>query len=142
MQFFIIVSESIGLKVLLILIVLDTIFGMFRAIKEKKVNSNIGIDGLIRKFGMMISVLFFIAIDIVSSFNVIGFVPEALREFLNVEYVGISSLFIVLYAIYEGCSVLKNMTKCKLPIPKKLQSFLEKILNEFTTELKEGEKND
>lgn len=36
-------------KILIIVIVLDTIFGILRAIKEKKVNSAIGIDGIIRK---------------------------------------------------------------------------------------------
>lgn len=141
MQFFIILSKSIGLKVLIVLIVLDTIFGLLRAFKEKKVNSNIGIDGLIRKFGMMISVLFFIVIDIIAQVNVIGFIPEAIRSFLNVEYVGISTLFVILYVIYEFLSVLKNMTKCKLPIPKKLQSFLEKMLNQFSTELNDGKED-
>ena len=36
-------------KILIIVIVLDTIFGILRAIKEKKINSAIGIDGIIRK---------------------------------------------------------------------------------------------
>ena len=49
MQFFNIISNSVGIKVLVILIVLDTIFGILRALKEKKINSNIGINGSIRK---------------------------------------------------------------------------------------------
>ncbi len=39
-----------GIKILFIVIVLDLIFGILRAIKEKSVNSCIGIDGMIRKF--------------------------------------------------------------------------------------------
>ena len=50
MQFFNIIEKSSGFKVLFICVFLDTIFGVLRAIKEKKVNSNVGIDGLIRKF--------------------------------------------------------------------------------------------
>jgi hypothetical protein len=30
------------------------------------------------------------------------------------------------------------MIKCKLPIPKKLQQFLESIFNKYTSELKES----
>jgi len=38
-----------GFRVLLVVIVLDTIFGILRAIRERKINSCIGIDGMIRK---------------------------------------------------------------------------------------------
>jgi phage-related holin len=61
---------------------------------------------------------------------------------IEVKQIGIGVLFNLLFIVYEIISILKNMVKCKLPIPKKLQSFLEKILNEFTTELKENDKND
>lgn len=137
MQFFHILYESSSLKVLLICVVLDSIFGVLRAIKEHKFNSNIGIDGLIRKFGMMISVIFFIAIDYITKFNVIGFIPEEIRSFLNVETIGISSLFLILFIIYEFLSIMKNMIKCKLPIPKKFQSFLERLFKKYTEELEE-----
>jgi toxin secretion/phage lysis holin len=71
MQFFSALSGNNELKVLLVLVILDTIFGIFRSLREKKLNSNIGIDGLIRKFGMLISVIFFILIDILIKFNFI-----------------------------------------------------------------------
>lgn len=61
---------------------------------------------------------------------------------IEVKQIGIGVLFNILFIVYEIISILKNMVKCKLPIPKKLQSFLEKILNEFTTELKENDEND
>ena len=50
---------------------------------------------------------------------------------------GIASVFTTLYCVFEILSVLKNMIKCKMPIPKKIQSFLEKLLKEFTSEIKE-----
>ena len=71
MQFFHILSESTELKVLLICVLLDSIFGVLRSIRERKFNSNIGIDGLIRKFGMMISVIFFMLIDTIVNLNLI-----------------------------------------------------------------------
>lgn len=137
MQFFDMIKECTELKVLIIFVVLDTIFGILRSIKEKKLNSNIGIDGLIRKFGMMISVLFFIGSDYLMKINLIGFVPEQVREFLGFEFFGVSSLFLYLFILYEFISVLKNMIKCKLPIPKKLQKFLEDIFKKYTSELDE-----
>lgn len=140
MQFFIKLNECSELKVLLILVVLDSIFGCLRAIRERKFNSNIGIDGLIRKFGMMISVIFFLAIDYIMKINLIGFIPEELREAINIEFIGISSMFLWLFIIYEALSILKNMIKCKLPIPKRFQKFLEKLFKTYTSELEEGEK--
>lgn len=137
MQFFNILQECNELKVLLIFVVLDTIFGIFRSIREKKLNSNIGIDGLIRKFGMMISVIFFIGIDMLLKINLIGFIPEEVKKFIGLESIGISTLFLYLFMIYEFLSVLKNMIKCKLPIPKALQKFLEGIFNKYTSELQE-----
>ena len=35
--------------------------------------------------------------------------------------------------------IFKNMILCKLPIPKKLQTYLENIMKEFTTEIKKEE---
>lgn len=128
------------LKVLVIFLVLDLIFGVLRALREKKINSGIGIDGMIRKTGMIISVVFFLLADLVLEINLIAFIPESIRSFINIEQIGSSTLFNLLFIIFELLSILKNMIKCKLPIPKKLQKWLEGILKEFTTELKEGEK--
>jgi len=127
------------LKVLAICIVLDTIFGVLRAIKQKKINSNIGIDGIIRKVGMLTSVIFFALIDVILELNLIGFIPDEVRKAINLESVGIASLFNLLFIIFESLSILKNMIKCKLPIPKRLQTLLENIFNKFTEELKESE---
>lgn len=139
MQFFQLMADNVPLKILIICIVLDTIFGILRSIKEKCLNSNVGIDGLIRKFGMMISVIFFLAIDYIGNFNFIAFIPDEVKEFFGIEFVGISTLFLILYIIYEFISILKNMIKCKLPIPKKLQKFLEDIFKKYTSELDEKE---
>lgn len=124
-----------SIKILIIVIILDTVFGILRAIREKSINSTIGIDGIIRKCGMLISILFLALIDYVVEINFIAFLPQEVKTFLNVDKIGIAFLFDVLFIIFEALSILKNMIKCKLPIPKKLQEFLEKIMKEFTTEL-------
>ena len=134
------IIEDKLIKALVIFLVLDLIFGVLRAIRERKINSDIGIDGMIRKVGMMISIIFFVLIDYILEINLIGFIPEDIRTFIRVDKIGVATLFNLLFIVFESLSILKNMIKCKLPIPKKLQLWLEKILKDFTTELKEGEK--
>lgn len=113
-------------------------YGILRAIKEKKINSCIGIDGIIRKVAMLISIVILSLIDKIINIDLIGFIPEIIKTTLNLGQVGISTLFIILFVLFEILSILKNMVLCKLPIPKKLQTQLENIMKEFTNEIKEG----
>ena len=137
MMFFNSLLNSNGFKVLLVVICLDVFFGILRAIKQRKLNSSIGIDGIIRKCGMLVSTIFIKMIDFIVDLDFLGFVPIAVKEVLNIQnQFGIGSLFALLFIIFEALSVLKNMVICKLPIPKKLQKWLEKALHEFTTEIK------
>lgn len=126
-----------GFKILIIVVVLDTIFGILRAIKEKKVNSAIGIDGIIRKIGMIIAITFLSIIDNIVHVDLIGFIPENIKQVLNFSRVGISDLFNVLFIVFEILSIFKNMILCNLPIPRKLQEFLENAMKEFTGEIQE-----
>lgn len=136
-DYFHILVTSPLIKILMIVIVLDTIFGILRAIKEKIINSCIGIDGIIRKIGMVIAIVFLIAIDVIISINLIGFLPDSFREFIHLEKIGTADLFMYLFIIFEVLSIFKNAILCKLPIPIKLQNFLENIMKEFTGEIKD-----
>ena len=140
MEKFISLLNNDGMKVLIVVIVLDLILGILRAIREKSINSCIGIDGMIRKVGMLIVIVFLTIIDTIIHLDLIGFIPETLRNTLKLGKVGISSLFNILFIIFEILSIFKNMILCKLPIPKKLQVYLENIMKEFTGEIKEGDK--
>lgn len=125
-----------GFKVLLIVIVLDCIFGILRAIKQRKLNSTIGIDGLIRKTGMVLSIVFLYGIDYIMNLDFIFFIPETIKNFWQIDKIGIGGMFSILFICFEFLSIFKNMIICKLPIPKKLQNYCEKILKEFTEEIK------
>lgn len=140
MENFLSLLNNEGMKVLIVVIALDLILGILRAIREKSINSCIGIDGMIRKVGMLIVIVFLTIIDAIIHLDLIGFIPETIKETLNFGQVGISSLFNILFVIFEILSIFKNMIMCKLPIPKKLQVYLENIMKEFTGEIKEGEK--
>lgn len=138
-EYYEIMVHNKGVQLLIIFITLDVIFGILRAIKEGKLNSTIGIDGIIRKVGMIITICVCILVDIIISIDLIGFIPDKIKEVLGLSKIGISMLFNILYIVFEILSIFKNMYKCKLPLPKKLKVYLEKILREFTSEIKEGE---
>ena len=139
MENFLLLLNNDGIKILIVVIVLDLILGILRAIREKSINSCIGIDGMIRKVGMLIVIVFLTIIDTIIHLDLIGFIPETIRETLKLGKVGISCLFNILFIIFEILSIFKNMILCKLPIPKKFQLFLENVMKEFTGEIKEKE---
>ena len=45
-------------RIIIVMIIFDTIFGILRAIKERKINSCVGIDGMIRKARNVIFLIF------------------------------------------------------------------------------------
>lgn len=138
-EYYEIMIHNKGVQLLIIFITLDVIFGVLRAIREGKLNSTIGIDGIIRKVGMIITICFCILVDTIVSVDLIGFIPENVKNDLGLSKIGVSMIFNILYIVFEILSIFKNMYKCKLPLPKKLKVYLEKILKEFTSEIKEGE---
>lgn len=138
-EYYEIMVHNKGVQLLVIFITLDVIFGILRAIREGKLNSTIGIDGIIRKVGMIITICVCILVDHIVEIDLIGFIPENVKVVLGLSKVGVSMIFNILYIIFEILSIFKNMYKCKLPLPKKLKTFLEKMLKEFTSEIKEGE---
>ena len=138
-EYYEIMVHNKGVQLLSIFIVLDVIFGVLRAIRERKLNSTIGIDGIIRKVGMIITISVSILVDMIVRVDLIAFIPENVKDVLGLSKVGVSMIFNILYIIFEILSIFKNMYRCKLPLPKKLKVFLEKMLKEFTSEIKEGE---
>ena len=136
-EFFRNLINSRSLQVLCIVIVLDVIFGVLRSIKEKNTNSTIGIDGMIRKTGMLITVIALTFIDLIVHVDFIAFIPEQIKVALKLSEVGITDVFNILFIVFEILSIFKNMVLCKMPIPNKLQRALEKVMKEFTGEVQE-----
>ena len=136
------IYKSVAAEKLIILcaiaIVVDTVFGLLRAVKEKKFNSNFGINGAIRKGGMLISIMSFVIVDYILKFNFIGFLPQSLREgmqqYLGFSYIGLTDFFCILYLAYEISSILKNMTLCGLPV-KCVWQRVHGVLIKYTDEL-------
>lgn len=128
-------SSNSFVKILLIAVALDTILGVLRAIKEHKFNSCVGIDGAIRKAGMLLSVGFLMATDVIMHINVLSMVPEEYVQILGIDKMGICEFFSLLFILYELVSILKNMTLCGLPVPTKIKKWIQKFLDDMTEEL-------
>lgn len=126
------------IEIVLIAIVFDTIFGVLRAVREHKFNSNFGIDGAIRKCGMIVSIFFFVLVDAIIDVNLIGFIPEAVRTYINISSIGMTEFFSLLYIAYEAVSIVKNMTLCGLPV-KKVWIYLKNFLGKYTNELPDSD---
>lgn len=128
------------IRLVIMAVIMDTFFGVGRAIKERKFNSSAGIDGAIRKFSMIASLVFLACIDKIVGWNLIGFIPEELRNYFpdSLAAIGLSEFFGLLYLAYECVSILKNMTLCGLPV-KGVWQNVRKFLSKYTEELPECE---
>lgn len=134
-------ADNKFIEIVLIAIVFDTIFGVLRAMKEHKFNSNFGIDGAIRKCGMIVSVFFFVLVDAIIKINLIGFIPETVRTYINISSIRMTEFFCLLYIAYEAVSVVKNMTLCGLPV-KKIWIYLKDFLGKYTNELPDSDETE
>lgn len=123
--------------ILLYAVLMDTILGVLRAVKEHKFNSCVGIDGAIRKVAMLFSVMFLMFIDSIVQIDFLFMIPQEYLQWLGISRMGVCELFCLLFVLYEIVSILKNMTLCGLPVPAKLKGFIQKFLDDMTEELPE-----
>jgi len=92
-------------------VALDYITGILLAIRDKKISSEVGYKGIVRKF------LIFL---IVSMGNIIDNYVLGTGSTLR-------TLVIMFYLTNEGISILENAGQLGLPIPKKLRVAIEKL---------------
>lgn len=130
-----ILTNNAFIKILIVSVFLDTFLGALRALKERKFNSGIGIDGGIRKVAMLGCIAFLAALDMCFTFNLLFMLPQEWISFLGVSKIGLCEFFSILFILYEAVSILKNMLLCGLPVPKKLRGRVESFLYIMTDEL-------
>lgn len=129
--------DNLWLQAAALWILFDTIMGCCRAATQHEFNSSFGINGGIRKAGMLISLVFLMSFDVLSGFNILKFIPEGYREIWDSPKIGTGEFFAALYFAYESISILKNMYILGIPMPAWMKTKLEKFLKEMTGELKE-----
>ena len=131
------------IQLVVIAVVMDSLFGAGRAVKQHKFNSCVGIDGAIRKISMLVSLVFLAIVDNLVHINLIGFIPDEVRQYFpqSISAIGLAEFFGLLYLCYEVVSILKNMALCGLPV-KKLWETVRKFLGKYTEELPDTEEQD
>lgn len=137
MEFLLEMAENQFLRAVALAVVFDTIMGVLRAVKERKFNSCIGINGAIRKVGMILSIILLRLADAVIGINLIGFLPKEMWAAIGMDAplnLGMAEFFAILFVAYEIVSILKNMALAGLPV-KGLWQKIKAVLSKYTTEL-------
>lgn len=109
-----------ALECLIVVVVLDYITGVISAWYNKKLDSKIGIKGIVKKFTYFLIVVLSVQID--KTLGQVGI---------------IRNLVIYFFVANDGLSILENIGKMNIPIPKKLKEALLQLSEE-----KEDDKND
>lgn len=126
------------IQLVVMAVVMDSIFGIIRAVREHHFNSCFGIDGAIRKISMITSIAMLGIVDVLIHINLIGFLPGEAKAWISanmgINAVGIAEFFGILYLIYEIVSILKNMALCGLPV-KSVWLKVRDVLQKYTDEL-------
>jgi toxin secretion/phage lysis holin len=94
------------LVALLIFVILDYVTGLLKAIYNKKLSSEIGFKGIVKK--VMIIIVVGVSVTLENNFGI-----PAIRE-----------IVIMFFAINEAISLLENASQMGLPIPEKLKNVL------------------
>lgn len=101
---------DIALQCLLIMIILDYVSGVASAIYNKKLNSQVGLKGILKKFMYLVIVCVSVILD-----RIIG------------NTGAIRTLVIYFFVANDGISILENIGKMGIPLPKKLIDTLEQL---------------
>ena len=104
---------DIALQTLIIVIVLDYITGICKSITNKKINSTVGLKGIIKKVGYLIIVAVAVELDRIAG-----------------DTGAIRTLVIYFFVANEGISILENWGGMGLPLPQKLIDTLEQLKND------------
>lgn len=130
-------TGNLFVRLVLWCVVLDTALGCLRAVKYRKWNSSVGIDGGIRKVAMVLSVLFLVLVDDMVGVDVLAWANADTRAVLTsmgIKSLGLAEFFCVVYVLYEATSIMKNMLLCGLPLPAGLREKVAKFLDTMTDE--------
>lgn len=101
---------DMAIEILLWMIVLDYLTGVFKAIFNKKLNSEVGIKGVIKKVGYLIIVAVAVMLD-----RIIG------------DTGAIRNIVIFFFVANEGISLVENWVAMGLPMPQVIIDTLEQI---------------
>lgn len=103
---------DLAFKTLAIIMILDYITGVISAMYKKKINSKIGFKGILKKSLYIIVIILATLLDNLLNQNVIRYVV------------------IYFFVANDGISIIENIAKCNVKLPKKLTEMLEQLKND------------
>ena len=83
---------------------------------------------------MLTCVTMLVVLDMLLHINIVAYVPKPILDAIGIKKVGLAEFFSILFALYEAVSIMKNMVRCDLPVPKTFQTAVQKFLTEMTEE--------
>ena len=104
---------------LIAFVVIDYLTGVMCAVADKKLSSDVGFRGIFKK----ITIFAMVAVGHMVDAYIIG-----LSEVVG-DYSAIRTAVIFFYMANEGLSLLENVTRLGLPVPKKLKDVLAQLHN-------------
>lgn len=97
-------TGNLFVRLVLWCVVLDTALGCLRAVKYRKWNSSVGIDGGIRKVAMVLSVLFLVLVDDMVGVDVLAWANADTRAVLT-------SMALKAWALQNSSALCMNSMK-------------------------------
>ena len=91
--------------------VIDYITGICKGIYHKKLNSTIGLKGILKKFGYLLIVILATLFD----------------NIIHDESMAIRALVIYFFISNDAISILENWKSLGMPLPKKIFDVFEKL---------------
>lgn len=122
--------------VLFAFMILDYATGMIRAWRARELSSKVGVDGIIKKVGYMVLVVVAMGVDylIFSGLAAAGIVVPCDLWF--------GMLVTIWLIINEMISILENLSKIGVPVPKFLITIIEKLKISTEKKTEREEKKD
>lgn len=105
-------GNDLLLKTIIVLVILDYVTGIIKAVYLKKISSKIGFNGILKKVTIFILICF----------------SHLIQTFLN-NSIPLREIVITFFIANEGISLLENASVL-IPIPQKLKDILIQIKDE------------
>lgn len=102
-----------------VLVIIDYVSGILCAVTTKELNSTTGRNGLIRKGGIILLIISTYALQFLVNSNASQFGDVSIPNFANI--------ISICFTVNEFVSIVENMSKLGVPIPKPLVDILSKI---------------
>lgn len=106
-----------ALQTLVLVMALDYVTGVCKAIKKKELNSKTGLLGILKKFGYLVIVALSVVLDRLAG-----------------NTGAVRTLVIYFFVANDGLSILENWGSIGLPLPKKLFEILEQLKHDNDAE--------